>query len=37
LQIDPTATFNGQCNMGVAVANIVQMSENETGVKVKAK
>jgi len=37
LQIDPTAIFNGQCNMGAAVANIVQMSENESAVKVKAK
>ena len=28
LQIDPSATFNGQCQMGT-VANIVQMSSNE--------
>lgn len=28
LQIEPTATFNGQCQMGT-VANIVQMSVNE--------
>jgi cytoskeletal protein CcmA (bactofilin family) len=38
LQIDPTATFNGHCQMGTAVANIVQMSENEaTTIKAKAK
>jgi cytoskeletal protein CcmA (bactofilin family) len=28
LQIDPTAIFNGKCQMG-SVANIVQMSSNE--------
>lgn len=28
LQIEPTATFNGQCSMG-GVANIVQMTTNE--------
>lgn len=34
LQIDPSATFNGQCQMG-AVANIVQMSNNELQTEAK--
>ncbi len=34
LQIDPSATFNGQCQMG-AVANIVQMSSNEVQTEAK--
>jgi cytoskeletal protein CcmA (bactofilin family) len=34
LQIDPSATFNGQCQMG-AVANIVQMSGNEVQTEAK--
>ncbi len=34
LQIDPSATFNGQCQMG-AVANIVQMSSNELQTEAK--
>ena len=37
LQIDPTATFNGQCQMGAAIANIVQMTENELPAKVQTK
>jgi cytoskeletal protein CcmA (bactofilin family) len=32
LQVEPTATFNGQCNMG---ANIVEMSSNEQQAAVK--
>ncbi len=32
LQIEPTATFNGQCHMG---ANIVEMSTNEQQAAVK--
>jgi cytoskeletal protein CcmA (bactofilin family) len=32
LQVEPTATFNGQCNMG---ANIVEMSINEQQAAVK--
>jgi cytoskeletal protein CcmA (bactofilin family) len=35
LQIDPTTTFNGYCQMGTAVANIVQMTENELPAKAK--
>jgi cytoskeletal protein CcmA (bactofilin family) len=31
LQVEPSATFNGQCHMG---ANIVEMSSNETSVTV---
>lgn len=36
LQIDPTATFNGQCQMGT-VANIVKMSADEPELQAKAK
>lgn len=36
LQIDPTATFNGQCQMGT-VANIVKMSADEHELQAKAK
>ena len=32
LQVEPTATFNGQCHMG---ANIVEMNNNEQQVLVK--
>ncbi|MEQ1676564.1 MAG: polymer-forming cytoskeletal protein [Chitinophagaceae bacterium] len=32
LQIEPTATFNGQCHMG---ANVVEMSTNEQQAAVK--
>ena len=32
LQIEPTATFNGQCHMG---ANVVEMSSNEQQAAVK--
>jgi cytoskeletal protein CcmA (bactofilin family) len=32
LQIEPSATFNGQCHMG---ANIVEMSNNEQQTAVK--
>jgi len=32
LQVEPTATFNGQCNMG---ANIVEMVNNEQQAAVK--
>jgi cytoskeletal protein CcmA (bactofilin family) len=32
LQVEPTATFNGQCHMG---ANVVEMSNNEPQVAVK--
>lgn len=32
LQIEPTATFNGQCHMG---ANVVEMSNNEQQAAVK--
>jgi cytoskeletal protein CcmA (bactofilin family) len=32
LQVEPTATFNGQCHMG---ANIVEMSNNEPQVLIK--
>ena len=32
LQVEPTATFNGQCHMG---ANIVEMSNNETQAAIK--
>lgn len=35
LQVDPTTTFNGHCQMGAAVANIVQMTENELPAKAK--
>lgn len=28
LQVDPTAIFNGKCQMGTPVANIVQMPES---------
>ena len=35
LQVDPTTTFNGHCQMGTAVANIVQMTENELQAKAK--
>ena len=34
LQIEPTATFNGQCQMGGS-ASIVQIKNNETPAKVK--
>ena len=34
LQIEPTATFNGQCQMG-NVASIVQMSANELQAEAK--
>lgn len=38
LQVDPTAIFNGKCQMGAAVANIVQMPEaSSTDVIAKAK
>ncbi len=36
LQIDPSATFNGQCQMGT-VANIVKMSADEHELQAKAK
>jgi cytoskeletal protein CcmA (bactofilin family) len=36
LQIDPTATFNGQCQMGTVPANIVKMTEPDAA-KSKAK
>lgn len=32
LQVEPTATFNGQCHMG---ANVVEMSNNEQQAAVK--
>jgi cytoskeletal protein CcmA (bactofilin family) len=32
LQVEPTATFNGQCHMG---ANVVEMSNNEPQVAIK--
>jgi len=32
LQVEPTATFNGQCHMG---ANIVEMNNNEQQVLIK--
>ena len=32
LQVEPTATFNGQCHMG---GNVVEMSSNETATAVK--
>jgi cytoskeletal protein CcmA (bactofilin family) len=32
LQVEPTATFNGQCHMG---ANVVEMSNNEQQVLIK--
>lgn len=35
LQVDPTTTFNGHCQMGAAVANIVQMTDNELPAKAK--
>lgn len=34
LQIEPTATFNGQCHMG---ANVVEISKNEQQAQVIAK
>lgn len=34
LQVEPTATFNGQCQMGKS-ANIVQMSANELQTEAK--
>lgn len=34
LQIEPTATFNGQCHMGT-VSSVVQMSSNEVPAKAK--
>ena len=34
LQIDPTATFNGQCHMG---ANVVEISKNEQQAQAIAK
>lgn len=34
LQVEPTATFNGQCQMG-KTANIVQMSANELQTEIK--
>lgn len=36
LQIDPTATFNGQCQMGTLPANVVKMAEPDAA-KAKAK
>lgn len=36
LQIDPTATFNGQCQMGVTPASIVKMTDTDAA-KAKAK
>lgn len=35
LQIEPTATFNGQCQMG-STASIVQIKSNESTAKAKA-
>jgi cytoskeletal protein CcmA (bactofilin family) len=35
LQVDPTTTFNGHCQVGPSVANIVQMTENELPAKAK--
>ena len=32
LQVEPTATFNGQCHMG---ANVVEMSNNEPQVAIR--
>lgn len=34
LQVDPTATFNGQCQMGIQ-ANIVQMGSTDAQVEAK--
>jgi cytoskeletal protein CcmA (bactofilin family) len=34
LQVEPTATFNGKCQMG-AVGNVVQMSSNELQAEAK--
>ena len=34
LQIEPTATFNGQCHMG---ANVVEISKNEQQAQAIAK
>lgn len=35
LQIDPTAIFNGQCQMGVPAASVVKMSEPDVQSKAK--
>ena len=35
LQIDPTAIFNGQCQMAVPAASVVKMSEPDVQSKVK--
>jgi cytoskeletal protein CcmA (bactofilin family) len=41
LQVEPTATFNGQCHMGnapeVAHAHVVEMANNANEPKVAAK
>lgn len=34
LQVEPTATFNGQCHMG---ANIVEMNKDEQQVQINAR
>jgi len=35
LQVDPTAIFNGQCQMGVPAASVVKMSEPDVQSKAK--
>jgi len=35
LQVDPTATFNGQCQMAVPAASVVKMSEPDVQSKAK--
>jgi cytoskeletal protein CcmA (bactofilin family) len=35
LQVDPTAVFNGQCQMGIPAASVVKMSEPDAQSKAK--
>ncbi len=43
LQVEPTATFNGQCHMGAAAANtssnvaVVEMTSSTNGIKTAAQ
>ena len=36
LQVDPSAVFNGQCQMGTAVNNVLVMSKSEAKAQVQA-